>query len=45
MTNDTMNDPSTMHAAKIAESVRDGVIGARETVEAVLARIARVAHR
>ncbi|MHC2019316.1 AtzE family amidohydrolase [Methylobacterium sp. CM6247] len=42
MTNDTMNDPSTMHAAKIAESVRDGVIGARETVEAVLARIARV---
>ncbi|GJD40032.1 AtzE family amidohydrolase [Methylobacterium bullatum] len=37
-----MTDPSTMHAADIAGSVRDGAISARLVVEAVLARIARV---
>ncbi|CAA2145047.1 AtzE family amidohydrolase [Methylobacterium bullatum] len=37
-----MTDPSTMHAADIAGSVRDGGISARLVVEAVLARIARV---
>ncbi|MCC0806768.1 AtzE family amidohydrolase [Methylobacterium sp. W2] len=37
-----MTDPSTMHAADIAGSVRDGVISARAVTEAVLARIARV---
>ncbi|KQP09598.1 AtzE family amidohydrolase [Methylobacterium sp. Leaf93] len=37
-----MTDPSTMHAADIAGSVRDGAISTRLVVEAVLARIARV---
>ncbi|CAA2107137.1 Biuret hydrolase [Methylobacterium bullatum] len=37
-----MTDPSTMHAADIAVSVRDGAISARLVTEAVLARIARV---
>ncbi|MCJ2129830.1 AtzE family amidohydrolase [Methylobacterium sp. E-045] len=37
-----MSDPSTMYAADIAGSVRDGALSARLVVEAVLARIARV---